>query len=135
MQQTGSVTVSKAEQKVVSNVTGNEYVATGDFHGNSKVTDSSGISEFTPNTYRLTTTMDRFIAVKGDDSVYVRGDREVRVDGGDYYEIIGPATAMKTDAYQRWADEFAKIAAANLTPELKIPTYPIFPGIDINNIA
>jgi len=131
----GTVTNTLAEKKVVSNYSNNPYVAEGDYHGNSKVTDSSGISEFTPITHRLTTIMDRFVSVGGDDNVYVNGTKETRVDNGDMILFVGPADALIKNAYSRWADEFASIAAANLLPDTKIPAYPILPGVDYNNLT
>ena len=131
----GTVINTLAEKKVVSNSSNNPYVAEGDYHGNSRVTDSSGMSEFTPNVHRVTTIMDRFVSVGGDDNVYVNGTKETRVDNGDMILFVGPSDALTTDAYNRWAQEFASIAAANLLPDTKIPAYPIIPGIDINNLA
>lgn len=130
-----SVTNTLAEKKVVSNSSSNPFVAEGDYHGNSRVTDSSGISEFTPNVHRTTTIMDRFVSIGGDDNVYVKGTKETRVDNGDFMVIVGPSNAITTDAYNRWALEFSKLAAANLLPDTKIPAYPIIPGVDINNLS
>lgn len=132
---TGTVVKSLGEQKVVSNDPRNAYVANGDYHGNSRTTSSGGISEFTPNNYSLVTIMDRFVSVGGDDNIYVKGNKEDRVDDGNLTVVVGPSISLQTDAYNRWAAEYAKIAAANLLPDVKVEAYPILPGVDYNNLG
>ena len=132
---TGTVQNSGAEKKVISNSSSNPYVAYGDCHGNSRVTDASGISEFTPNVHRTTTIMNRFATVGGDENLFVNGNNEVRVENGNMMVMVGPSDAMLTGAYDRWAAEYSKIAAANLIPDTKIPAFPIIGGIDINNLS
>jgi hypothetical protein len=131
----GSVTNTGAYKKVISDASNNSFVAEGDNHGNSRVTDSSGITEFTPNVHTTTTIMDRFVSVGGDDNMYVKGTKETRVDNGDLVVFVGPSDALIADAYNRWATEFAKLAAANLLPDTKIPAYPILQGVDYNNLG
>ena len=124
-----------AEKKIISNDPKNAYTYKTDYHGNNTITDASGTSVFTPNVYRQTSIMDRFVTVGGDDSNFVAGNKEIRVDNGDYTLIVGSADAVISDAYNAWAEEFAAIAAANLLPDTKIPAIPIIPGLDYNNIS
>lgn len=130
----GSVHNFGGEKTVITSTGIRSYTARVDYHGNSRKTDSSGVTEFTPNIYRQTAIMDRFITVGGDDSKFVKGNKETRVDNGDYTIFIGPAEALHTDAYSKWAEEFATIAAANLLPETKIPAFPILQGISYDDL-
>lgn len=131
--QSTSVLNTGAKKEIISSSSSGPYVAQGDWYGNGRVTDATGMTDFSPNVYRLTTIMDRFIAVGGNDSKYVQGDKETRVSNGDIMVMVGPSEALNKSAYTRWAEKFSKIASSNLIPPTEIEAYPIIPGYDINN--
>lgn len=130
----GSVLNSGGKKVVVNSSSTNPYVAEGDYFGNGRVTDSTGMSDYTPNIYRQTALMDRFITVGGDDLKYVQGDKETRVGAGDVMIMVGAPEVFNQGVYDEWAKEFAKIAANNLLPEAKIVAVPCIPGVDINEL-
>ena len=129
----GAVINTRGKQETISNVSGKEYVAESDYNGNSRITSSAGISEFSSNNYQSNILMDRFETIGNNDNQYVKGIKEERIEG-DVYVIVGSTNAIQTDAYTRWAEVYSKFVAVNILPDTTKPVVPIIPGVDLTEV-